>query len=329
MSRFSRRRLLLCAPVLLLPAAARAQPAERVHRVVYLTSFGPQPGRRYTDSLKDVLRAHGYVEGRNLVFERRHVSGDSARLPELARQVAAEAPDVIVTAINIQTRAARDATRTIPIVMVVGTDVMKEGFVESFARPGGNVTGVTWDAGSVVATKRLEFLREMVPGLRRVAALLDTGQDAYAFRDELRKVVEDLGLEAVWLEAQEDLEALFARAVREGAQGLVTGGGARLFRWRREVVALAARYRLPDAHYDSAFVEAGGLMSYAPSLAGLFAKAGEYVARILQGADPAALPVEQPTHFDLVINLETARAFGLAVPQSLLLRADRLVGGSG
>ena len=132
-------------------------------------------------------------------------------------------------------------------------------------------------------------------------------------------------LEVIWLEVQDDLEPLYATAVREGAQALLTGGGARLFRWRRQVAELAAKHRLPDAHYDSAFVDAGGFMSYAPSLTGLFARAATYVDRILKGASPANLPVEQPTKFDLVINLKTAQALGLTVPRSLLLRADRLV----
>jgi putative ABC transport system substrate-binding protein len=214
--------------------------------------------------------------------------------------------------------------------MVVGTDVIQEGLVASLASPGGNITGATWDAtDSEVAVKRVEFLKEVLPGLSRIAGLLDTGQDAIAGTELLKKGAAAAGLEAVWLEAREDLEPLFATAARSGAQALLTGGGTRLFNWRRQVVQLAAKYRLPDAHYDSAFVQVGGLMSYAPSLAGLFAKAGDFVARILRGADPAALPVEQPTKFELVINLGTARTLGLNIPPSLLLRADRLVGQPG
>jgi putative ABC transport system substrate-binding protein len=330
MTRLTRRRLLLSAGALLLPAAARAQPAGRVYRLVYLATFPPQSGRRYTDFLKEALRERGFVEGRNLVFEHRHANGKTERLPEVARQVVREAPDVIVTAINSQTRAVQQATGSIPIVMVVGTDVIQEGLVASLARPGGNITGATWDAtGSEVTVKRIEFLKVLLPGLSRIAGLLDTGQDAIAGSEMLKEGAAAAGLEAIWLESQEDLEPLFATAARSGAQALLTGGGTRLFHWRRQVVELAAKYRLPDAHYDSAFVHAGGLMSYAPSLAGLFAKAGDFVARILRGADPAALPVEQPTKFELVINLGTARTLGLDIPQSLLLRADRLVGKPG
>jgi len=184
---------------------------------------------------------------------------------------------------------------------------------------------VTWDAGMAVTSKRIEFLKEMLPGLSRIAGLLDTGQDALGASEQLKQVAKAAGLDGIWLEAQEDLEPLFVTAVQGRAQALVTGGGTRLFRWRRRVVALAEKYRLPDAHYDSAFVEAGGVMSYAPSLAGLYAKAGDFVARILDGGSPATMPVEQPTKFELVINLKAAEARGVQVPQSILLRADRLI----
>jgi len=325
MRQVTRRRLLLATGALLAAPAAWPREARRVYRVVYLTTYPPQSGRRYTDYLKDSLREHGYAEGRNLVFEHRHVNGDTARLPELARQVASEAPDVIVTNTDVHARAAQQATRTIPIVMVVGTNVVNEGLVVSLARPGGNITGVTWDAGMAVTSKRIEFLKEMLPGLSRIAGLLDTGQDALGASEQLKQVAKAAGLDGIWLEAQEDLEPLFVAAVQGRAQALVTGGGTRLFRWRRRVVALAEKYRLPDAHYDSAFVEAGGVMSYAPSLAGLYAKAGDFVARILDGGSPATMPVEQPTKFELVINLKAAEARGVQVPQSILLRADRLI----
>jgi putative ABC transport system substrate-binding protein len=324
-TRLTRRRLLLSAGALLLPAAARAQPAGRVYRVVYMTIFPPQPHTRYIDFLKRALRESGYVEGRNLVFEFRHVDGKTERLPELARNIAQSGPDVIVTAVNAQTRAAQQATRTIPIVMIVGTNVVQEGFVASLAQPGGNITGLTWDAGLAVITKRFEFLKEAVPGLSRVAVLWDPGQDAAAFRDEMAKAAAMARLEVIWLEVQEELEPLYAKAVREGAQALASGGGARLFRWRRQVAGLAAQYRLPDAHYDSAFVDAGGFMSYAPSLQGLFRRSAAYVDKILRGANPADLPIQQPTQFELVINLKTARTLGIDIPRPLLLRADRLV----
>lgn len=322
---FPRRRLLLSTGAFLLSAAAWAQPAGRVYRVVYLTLYRPQARNPYTDFLKLGLRELGYVEGRNLAFEHRHADGQVERLPEVARDIVRSAPDVVVTGVNAFTRTMQQATRTIPIVMVVGTGVIREGFVESLSRPGGNITGLTWDAGIEVYSKRIQFLKEILPNISRVAVLWDQGQDAAAFRQVFQNDATAAGLTVVWLEMAEDLAPLFATAVREGAQALVTGGGTRIFRRRQEVAGLAAKYRLPDMNYDSAFVEAGGLISYAPSLQGLFKRSAVYVDRILKGADPAELPVEQPTKFDLVINRGRAEALGITLPQSLLLRADRLI----
>ncbi|MGH8707747.1 MAG: ABC transporter substrate-binding protein [Burkholderiales bacterium] len=300
--------------------------------MAYLALYRPQARNRYTDILLNALRELGYVEGRNLLFDHRHADGDLRRLPEAARAMVAARPDVIVTSVNAYTRAAQQATRSIPIVMVVGTDVIKEGFVADLARPGGNITGLAWEAGVGVYTKRIEFLKELLPGLRRLALLWDAGQDAAAFRPVFEKDAAAAGLSIIPLDMEREeaaLEPHFAKAVREGAQAIATGGGNRLFRRHKEVVALAAKYRLADTHYDSIFVEAGGLMSYAPSVQGLFRSSAVYVDRILKGANPAALPVEQPTQFELVINLARAEALGIVLPQSLLLRADRLVQGMG
>lgn len=321
----ARRSLLFSACLLLVPALARAQPARRAHRLVYLTLYPAQGRNLYTDHLKLGLRELGYVEGRDFTLEHRHADGQPAKLPQVAQQIARDAPEVIVTGVNAFTRAARQATSTIPIVMVVGTDVVKEGFVASLAQPGGNVTGLTWDAGLEVFSKRVEYLKELMPTLARVAVIWDAGQDAAAFRVVLDRHAVAAGWTVIWLEYQDELEPVFARAVQQGAQALFSGGGTRLFRQRARVAELAAKYRLADSHYDSAFVEAGGLMSYAPSLQGLFRRSAVYVDRILKGAKPGELPVEQPTQFEFVLNLTTARALGLEVPRSLLLRADRLI----
>jgi putative ABC transport system substrate-binding protein len=332
MTHLTRRRLLLSAGALLLPAAARAQPAARVYRVVFFTLYRPQARNPYSDILRLALRELGYVEGRNLMFDYRHADGQVNRLPEVARKIARDNPDVIVTSVNAFTRVVQHATRTIPIVMVVGTDVIREGFVANLARPGGNITGLAWEAGIGIFTKRIEFLKEILPSLSRVALLWDQGQDAAAFRDVFQNDATAAGLQVIRLDMEKeeaDLEPHFAKAVREGAQALATGGGHRLFRHHKRVVELAAKYRLPDTHYDSVFVEAGGLMSYAPSLQGLFRRSAVYVDKILRGARPADLPVEQPTQFELVINLATAKTLGINVPQALLLRADRLVGKPG
>ena len=323
--RGARRRLLLVAGALLWPTTVQAQPAARMHRVVYLTLYRPQARNPYTEHLTASLRELGYVEGRNLGFEYRHADGDVSRLPHVAREIVESRPDVIVTGVNALTRVAQQATRDIPIVMVVGTDVVREGLVASLPRPGGNVTGLTWDAGLEVFSKRIEYMHALMPDLSRVAVMWDQGQDAGALRDVLARDTRAKGWSVAWLEYSEDLEPLFVKAAQQGAQALITGGGTRMFRHRARIAELAARHRIPDFHYDSAFVEAGGLMSYAPSLQGLFRRSAIYVDRILRGAKPGELPIEQPTQFELVVNLKTARTLGLRLPDSLLLRADRVV----
>ena len=226
---------------------------------------------------------------------------------------------------NPGTNAAKRATQTIPIVMIVSTDVVKEGFVSSLARPGGNITGLTWDVGLEIVAKRFEFLKEALPKLSRVAVLWDAGQDAAGFESVIKEGAASVGVKLIWLNVAEDLEPAFAEARRAGAQAIFTGGGARLFRLRKEVVALAARYRLPDSHYSAEFAEAGGLMSYAPNVPDMYRRAATYVDKILRGAKPADLPVEQPTRIDLLVNRTTAKALGLSLPQSLLLRAERVI----
>ncbi|HEX9875015.1 MAG TPA: ABC transporter substrate-binding protein [Gammaproteobacteria bacterium] len=320
-----RRQFVLATSALLTAALARAQTAGKVHRVTFLGVVPPQTFQHLVTALTEGLRALGYVEGRNLVLEWRHAEGKMERFPGLASEVVRDKPDVIVTGTNPGTHAAKRATQTIPIVMIVGTDVVGEGFVTSLGRPGGNITGLTWDVGVSTMAKRFDFLKEALPGLSRVAVLWDAGADAPAFESAIKEGAASVGLKLIWLKVTDDLEPLFAEARRAGAEAIFTGGGARLFRLRKEVVALAARYRLPDSHYSGEFVEAGGLMSYAPNLPDMFRRAATHIDKILRGAKPAELPVEQPTRIDLLINLKTAKALGLALPNRLLLRADRVI----
>jgi putative ABC transport system substrate-binding protein len=274
--------------------------------------------------LLDDLRERGYVEGRNLEVLLRHGDGKVELLPEAARELVRAAPDVIITSINATTRAALAATRTIPIVMTIGSDVVAEGLVASLARPGGNVTGLTWGVGALgQMPKRFEFVKEAIPRVSRIAALWDPGQDAAIGREALEQGAAAVGARLILLEFQDDLESLFATAAGEGAQALITGGGGRMFRRRNEVVELAVRHRLVDVHYTSEFVEAGGLMSYGPSLPGNYRRAAYFVDRILKGTRPADLPVEQPREFELVVNLKAAQSRGLTLPPSILLRANR------
>lgn len=320
-----RRKFILALSTLLAASFARAQTSGKVHRVSYLAANPRHAFQHLVTALTEGLQSHGYVEGRNLVFEWRHADGKMERLPELASELVRGRPDVIVTGTNPFTRAAKQATQTIPIVMIVGTDVVQEGFVASLGRPGGNITGLTWDVGVVTMAKRFDFLKEALPGLSRVAVLWDPGADAAAFESAIKEGAASVGLKLIWLKVTDDLEPLFAEARRAGAEAIFTGGGGRLFRLRKEVVALAARYRLPDTHYSGEFVEAGGLMSYAPNLPDMYRRAAIHIDKILRGAKPADIPVEQPTRIDLLVNLRTSKALGLSLPNSLLLRVDRVI----
>ena len=320
-----RKFVALLGSALALPPVALAQERGKVHRVAFLALNAPQTFSHLVAALLEGLRELGYTEGRNLIFDVRHADGKPERLPQVARELVASKPDVIVTGINVQTQAAKQATRTIPIVMAVGTGVVEEGIVASLARPGGNVTGVTWDVGLEVMPKRFDFLKEAVPRLSRVAVLWDQGQDAAEFKRAIEHGGAAARVTLIWIDYNDDLEEMFRAAVRAKAQAVFTAGGARFFRHRKAIVELATKYRLPDTHYAGEFVEAGALMSYAPNLPNLLKRAAVYVDKILRGANPAELPVERPIRLDLLINLKTARSLGLTIPQSLLLRADRVI----
>jgi putative ABC transport system substrate-binding protein len=259
------------------------------------------------------------------VIEYRSAQGRPERLPEAAADLVRAKVELIVTSVNATSAAAKAAAQSIPIVMIVGTDVVAQGLAASLARPGGSITGLTWDVGLEIVAKRFELLKEAVPKATRIAVLWDPGQDAPGFKRVIEQGGAAVGATLIWPEVADEIEAGFEMAVRERAQALFTGGGARLFRLRKRVVELAAKHRLPDTHYTAEFVEAGGLMSYAPNLPDMFRRAATYVDRILRGAKPGDLPIEQPARLDLVINLRTAKALGLKLPQSLLIRADRVI----
>ena len=244
------------------------------------------------------------------------------RFPELIRQIIRSKPDVILTSINAQTIPVKAATRTIPIVMAIGTDVVGAGLVDSLSKPGGNVTGLTWDVGPESATKRMELLKEFAPKISRVAILWET-----PYGVEYLKTTENaasvLGLRTSSLEFSGDMERDFAQMRRNGADAVYVHHGNLLFSRRVELAAAAVRHRLPTACGSAEVVDAGALMSYGPNLSELFRSAAVYVDKILKGARPADLPVERPSRLELVLNRATAKALGLTLPQSLLLRADR------
>jgi len=271
------------------------------------------------------LRELGYVTGQNLIVERRFADGKIDRLPGLARELVESRVDVIV-AVSEAIRAARDATREIPIVMGFGFNPVEQGFVASLARPGGNVTGVLYAAEGQLAAKRLELIREAVPRARRIAVLGSRDSDSQAQVQAARKAAAALGVTLVVVEtAGTDYDAAFTTMSAERAEALFVVSSITLNRDRQMIIERAARHRLPAIYEWREQVEVGGLMSYGGSLVALSQRVAAYVDRIFKGANPAELPVERPTTYGLVINLKTARAIGLTVPASLLGRADHVI----
>jgi putative ABC transport system substrate-binding protein len=314
-----------------LPAAA--QPAGRTARVGILAPTAPvsmthRSGSGITADLPRRLHELGWVKGQNLAIEFRAADGRPDRLPGLAADLVRAGVDVIVAVSPPAIRAARDATRVIPVVMAFsGIDPVRAGFVASLARPGGNVTGLAILATDVVV-KRLQLLKEALPGARRITVLVNPRNPSTAEQlAALRAVAPALRVEVqpVEVERSGEYADAFAAIARTRADALIVPSDPEFFRDHRRLVDLAARRRTPASYEWREFVEMGGLMSYGASLDDLATRVARYVDRILRGAEPADLPVEQPTRFELAINLGTARALGLAIPPALLLRADRLI----
>lgn len=303
---------------------AFAQPRGKAFRAVYLSVSPRAAVNHLIDALERGLRDQGYIVGRDVAVDFRSADGDIGRYPAIVREVVLSKPDVIVTGPNETTARVRDATQSIPIVMAIGTDVVGAGLVRSLAKPGGNITGLTWDVGAGVIAKRLELLKEIAPSTARVAVLWEP-----PYKDQYQKATDDaallLGLSTLWVEFSGDLARDFAEMLRWRADALLVHPAGRQFQRRAELNALAAKHGLPTSHAVSEFVETGGLMSYGPNLAAQFRAAARHIAKILKGAKPGDLPVEQPSKIDLVINLKTAGTLGLELPQSILLRADRVI----
>jgi putative tryptophan/tyrosine transport system substrate-binding protein len=306
------------------PVVAELQSVGKVARIGYLTpATAASP---FVEQFRQALREVGHVEGQNIALELRAAGGDVARLSALAAELVRLKVDVIVAVGNEAIRAAKDATRTIPIVMRFSTDdPVVSGFVASYARPQGNITGVTILAPALEA-KRLELLREVVPGLNRIAVLVHPARIAFQLKD-IREAARSLGVQLQVVEVREanQYAAAFSAMTKERAGALVVLSHPQFFTDHKLLIDLAARNRLPAMYHWMESVEAGGLMAYGPSLFELNRRAAGYVDRILKGAKPADLPVEGPTAFELVINLKTARALELAVPSSVVQRADRVI----
>ena len=316
----------LAVGVLLRPRAAPAQPAGRVARVGYLTPSSVS-ARGGMIELRQRLRDLGYVEGRDVRFEIRGANEDFERLPDLAADLVRSGVDLIVAVSSPAIRAAENATSTIPIVMVSGTDPVAGLFVVSLARPGSNVTGVTTYLPEL-AGKRLEVLRECLPGLRRVAVLANLRNPSSAAEArETEVAAKTMALEIHVADARlpEQYPDAFATVTRGGAGALFVTADPILSSNRERILQLAASHRLPAMYEWPEIVEAGGLLSYGPSLADVNTRVAAYVDKILKGAKPADLPVERPTRFELAVNLKTAAALGITIPSSMVGRAGRVI----
>ncbi len=311
------------------PLAARAQqPAGRVYRVGYLTIASREQQLHLIKAFEEGLRSLGYRVGENVVIEYRFADGELERLPALAADLVRLAVDVIVTGANPNTVAAMKATTTIPIVMTNSVDPVGAGLVASLARPGGNVTGFGVDAGDEINGKRLELLKETLPNLSRVGILWNPDFAPNRSRlTSMREAARALGLTLVPAEARgpDALEQAFAAMVRESAQAFVVLGEPVLFNCRGQIAVMAIRDRLPAISTAREYAEAGVLLTYGPDLQDQFRRSAAFVDKIFKGAKPADLPVEQPTKFELVVNLKTAKALGVEVPTSLLQRADEVI----
>jgi putative ABC transport system substrate-binding protein len=322
------RRAFVAGSIAVLAArrAAEAQPAGKVYRLGVLTP-GVRPTSPVMSNLLPLsLRELGYVEGQNLVIEQRFAEGKLDRLPGLARELVQRRVDLLVAVSPVAVRAAKDTTKTIPIVMILSySDPVELGFVASFARPGGNITGVVLAAEPTMAAKRLELIREIVPRAARIAVLA-TGEAGSRMQVQwAEKAASSLGVRLLVVEARADYERAFATMVAEGADALLVVASVILATDRERIIQLAAKHRLPAIYDWREHVEAGGLMAYGGSVSEFTRRAAVYVDRIFKGADPAYQPVERATTFELAINLKTAKALGLTIPPSLLLRADQVI----
>ena len=314
------------AALLAAPLVAEAQPAGNVSRIGFLFYGAPGPSPEL-DAFRKGLRDLGYIEGQNITIEYRFANGRVGRLSELAAELVRLELDIIVTPGTPASIAAKKATSTIPIVFAGVADAVGTGLVASFARPGGNITGLT-SISAALGGKRLELLKVVAPKASRVTVLYNPADPSNVLvLKELQEPSRALGLtlQPLAVRGPGEFEGAFAAMIRERAQALFVAAGLLTTEHRKPLVGLAAKSRIPAMWGERQFVEAGGLMSYAVNFYDEIRRAAAYVNKILKGAKPADLPVEQPTTFELVINLKTAKALGLTIPPSLLGRADEVI----
>jgi putative ABC transport system substrate-binding protein len=313
-----------------LSSFAEAQQAKKLFRLGYLSSGEPATDAGRAETIRLALRERGYVEGQNLAIEYRYGESKIDRAPELAADLVSHKVNVILVAGGpAWVRAAKNATTSIPIVMTGGgTDPVEAGLVESLARPGGNVTGIT-NLNRELSGKRLELLKEAVPKLARIAILYDPAAPAPVLdlKEVLPVAAHALGLtlQPYEVRGREDFDRVFAAMVKQRPDGLYVLNSALMLANRNRIIGFALKRRLPSMHQSRTAVEAGGLMAYGVDPLDSYRRAAWIVDKILKGTKPADIPVEQPTKFELVINLKTAKALNLTIPQTVLFRADRVI----
>jgi putative ABC transport system substrate-binding protein len=315
-----------CSMLLALPFLARAQQPAKISRIGRLF-FSASAEVARLEAFGRGLRELGYVEGKNIVIENRFADGKIDRFPALARELVSLKVDVIVTGGGTATRAAKDATATIPIVMTQDPDPVGSALVASLARPGGNVTGLS-SFGPELSGKRLEILREVVPKLSRVAVLGNSTNPAYPqVMGELEAAAKALGVKLQYLDVldSKDIEPAFRAASKGRANGVLTLATPILLSQRTQIVELAVKNRLPAIYHIGLLVDDGGLMYYGVDLLDLDRRAATYVDKILKGGTPADLPVEQPIKFEFIVNLKAAKQIGLTIPPNVLVRADKVI----
>ena len=323
------RRTFLCGltlGTLSAPLAAEAQQTKAVPRVAFLGNGSASLSGPALDAFRVGLRELGYIEGQSIAIESRFADGKPERVQGLVHDLLALAPDVVVAAGPQALRAFKQATVSVPIVMAIISDPVEEGLVASLARPGGNLTGLAFQ-NQELTTKRLELLKEAIPKVSRIAVLWDStfGVTSGYKQAETAARALQLRLQLLAIRGSADLESAFNSATTGRAEALLVLASPFLYSNRQTVVESAARRHLPATYEAKTFVEIGGLMSYGPSFPDMYRRAAAYVDKILKGAKPADLPIEQPTKFELVINLKAAKALGLTIPQSVLVQADEII----
>ena len=315
--------VILLAGVVAAPVALHAQSAKTARVGVLLPS--DDSTTTFLPAFRLGLRDLGYVEGRTVSLEMRSANGRTDRLPSLARELVRMKVDVLVTITSPGVRAAREATSTIPIVAGAVDDAVEQGFVASLAHPGGNVTGVSW-LNTELSAKRLELLKEALPEVTRVAVLREAVGGASSIQATATAArALRVHLQIFELRDPNELPTVFAAMAKERIEALTVLPGPMITSQMPRIVELASRARLPAIFPEARFVEAGGMMSYGPNLAEMYRRAAGYVDKILKGVKPSSLPVEQPTKFESIINLKAAKALGVTIPQSVLLRADQII----